>query len=312
MAVPLFGMICLHIIFSFSLVANLLVIILFYKNKQCSLDQKIFIISLNVCDFLAVLLSYPIFIITQHTAVQGNPTAISACIGMSFLTGWILHTSVIQLCLVAFHRLISVAKPNLSKSIFSKKNCFLMIGAVWIICGVPVTIVVATNSCKLDYIPTKNLCTFNYPKCFGYTIFNITVFTVIPFLFVNVNYILLYYFVKKQRKRVRCAEPGNGTTSTPSTVVSTSVKKKQKKEVRSDSKEFRLLIQLIIITAIFMVCWTPGSTIGRFTGYNEKESLAGYVLGGMIALNSAVNPFVYLLPNPYMRKQLKQFIFCKK
>lgn len=59
-----------------------------------------------------------------------------------------------------------------------------------------------------------------------------------------------------------------------------------------------------------MVCWLPVSAIGRLMEYeNNANSFANYLSTGLIVLNSAVNPFLYILPNTEMKNCLKSKLF---
>lgn len=304
MQLPLFAAIALHIGFFYGILANLIVIVLYCINKNCTFDQKSFIISLNIADFLAMLLGYFSFILSNYVDVIKNSAWLFICNSTTFVLSATMHCSAVQLSIVAIYRYLTVTKLSFNSFNLKKLHCLLLILGLWIFSFLPTIIAVFGGWCQLTFLKPKKICTFNYPNCLSYAFFNIVLYTITPIITVTVSYSALFLVVRKKRKKIFIQEP---TRSTGNSQFKTRL------QFMQENRENRLMIQIGVITIIFMVCWIPGSTIGRFVGYkdNSKEFI-GYVTSGLFVVNSAVNPLVYLLPNGQMRKQLKSLFCCRR
>lgn len=315
--------IILLILMLYGIISNIILIILFARQRRYTFDQKAFVISVNVADLLALTTAVIITSITHFMEAQESQAALLVCKILAVVVTSVLHSSALNLCLVAFHRLFSVYKPGKMNIYFSRNCCYGkfisiiiisakftcckfnfqtgMILAIWLLSCIPSIIGLASGWCNLEYFPGKNICMFDYPKNLSYTIFVIVLYTIFPVIFVTVAYTLLFRVVILARKRVSSPE-----ASQQSSTISENGKKNKLK------RENRLLIQLIFISAIFMLLWLPSSTLARFKGYgkNDKNPI-GTISSALMLLNAIFNPLIYILPNSLLKQDLKRLIcFC--
>lgn len=296
---PLSALISLQALFLFGIIANLIVIILFVRQKKYTFDQKVFVVSVNLADLVALTASFIVVIITQFMTLSMSGVNLFVCNALAYIVTCTLQSSATNFCIVAFHRFLSVAKPATCKTIFTPKKCLLITLLGWIFGFLPTSLALLTGWCTMRYFSGKHLCTFYYTRHISYTIFVLTTFTAIPIVYVTVNYCSLFLIVRKQRRKIQIAEPSKITSSS----------NEEQPSLKKLNREHKLMIQLIIITVLFLFCWTPGSTAARFIGYEDGDkSPIGTISTAAILLNSVVNPFLYILPNSLLRAQFKEML----
>lgn len=281
------------------MLTNILVIVLFIRQDKYKFDQQIFIINVNVADLLGLLAATILVGLISYTDPLNNNFTLFFCEVLGYLNPSIFSVSAVNFCLVVFHRYMLVTKLGYYKKVFTKFNCILMICFSWLVPFGINGIAILTRWSQIQYISRKKFCSYNYPHFLSYTLFTLLLFTVLPTIFVITFYSFLYMRVIKHRAKIQ-------NQKSKSTIGTTS----REIKLLKDKKEQRLMLQLMSITCLFMICWIPGSTVGRFIGYDDNSNDEfGTISSALLCLNSIINPLIYIIPNPVKRNELKK-LFC--
>uniref|UniRef100_A0A9J8B4G7 Adenosine A3 receptor a.1 n=1 Tax=Cyprinus carpio carpio TaxID=630221 RepID=A0A9J8B4G7_CYPCA len=251
---------------------NMLVIWAVWKSGALNKPTFCLIVSLAVADFLVGAVAIPLAVIVDiHIKIPFH-----ACLFMCCFLIVPLQASVLTLLAIAVDRCLRVCIPFRYKSTVTKKRSWFLAAVCWILASLlgflPMfgwynhDTLTRYNSTSIDcqftaVIPITYLIHFIFEGCF------------LPPLTVMIA-LYCYIFLKiRSGRAVMSAE-----TSTY----------KQKKH--------QLATSLVLVLALFIVCWLPLHTIKSITYYNQSIHVPPIALYFGILLshaNSMVNPVVY-------------------
>lgn len=200
------------------------------------------------------------------------------------------------LAAIALDRYYVIAYP-LNRDVHTTKvRAIIWILLIWIYSFCFSTIPIANIGIK-TYIPEGFLttCSFDYLDTEKSTkIFILCFFCaawVVPFLIITLSYIGICRAVL---------------------VVSMATRMGQEKEKRK--KEMKLAVVVIIVVALWFVSWTPYATVALLGIFDKKELItpaASMVPAVLCKTASCIDPFIYSLNHPRLRKELFR-VFCPK
>nr|XP_061831361.1 relaxin-3 receptor 1-like [Nerophis lumbriciformis] len=275
------------------LIGNLLVLF-FMRLRQGRKKSAInfFIINLAVTDFQFVL-TLPFWAV--DTALDFSwPFGNAMCKVVLSVTVMNMYASVFFLTAMSVTRYLSVTSA-LKKSSHRWSRCVKWVCAVLWVAATLATAPTAVFS-AVTVVAGEKLCLLKFPEGHDwlalYHIQKILVAFIIPLLIVSVNYIMLLRFIKRKSMRA-------------------SNQKRRSKVTKS----------VAIVVLSFFCCWMPNHAITfwgvlvKFNAANWDKSyfmVHTYVFPVTVCLahaNSCLNPVLYCLMRPEIRKMLSALVW---
>ncbi|XP_061892459.1 relaxin-3 receptor 1-like [Entelurus aequoreus] len=275
------------------LMGNLLVLF-FMRLRQGRKKSAInfFIINLAVTDFQFVL-TLPFWAV--DTALDFSwPFGNAMCKVVLSVTVMNMYASVFFLTAMSVTRYLAVTSA-LKKSSHRWSRCVKWVCAVLWVAATLATAPTAVFSAVTE-VAGEKLCLLKFPEGHDwlalYHIQKILVAFIIPLLVVSVNYVMLLRFIK--RKSMRASNP-----------------KRRSKVTKS----------VAIVVLSFFCCWMPNHAITfwgvlvKFNAANWDKSyfmVHTYVFPVTVCLahaNSCLNPVLYCLMRPEIRKMLSALVW---
>ncbi|XP_077053881.1 adenosine receptor A3-like [Siphateles boraxobius] len=266
---------------------NVLVIWAVWRSGALNQTPFCLIVSLAMADFLVGAVAIPLAVVVD---VQLK-IPFHACLFISCVLFVPLQASVLTLLAIAVDRCLRVCIPFRYKSTVTKKHSWIIAAVCWILASVlgflPMfgwynhDTLTHYNSSSIDcqfiaVIPDSYLVHFICEWCF------------LPPLAVMIT-LYGYIFFKMRRQRVRAgvaAETG-----------------------AYNQKEHKLARSLVLVLALFIVCWVPLHLIQAIRYYNQNIHIPSIALYFGILLshgNSMVNPVVYAFKIPKIKQEYRK------
>ncbi|KAM9408260.1 relaxin-3 receptor 1 [Pholidichthys leucotaenia] len=271
------------------LVGNLLVFFLMRMRQGRKRSTiNVFIINLAVTDFQFVL-TLPFWAV--DTALDFSwPFGHAMCKMVLSVTVMNMYASVFFLTAMSVTRYLSVASALTKKAHSSRSRCVKWVCAVLWVAATAATVPTAVFS-SVTVVEGEKLCLLKFPEGHDWLalchIQKILVAFVIPMLIVCVNYLLLLRFVRRRGMAKR-----------------------------NPKRRSRVTKSVAIVVLSFFCCWMPNHAI-TFWGVLVKFNAADwdstyflvhtYVFPVTVCLahvNSCLNPVLYCLMRPEIRKML--------
>ncbi|XP_031145862.1 relaxin-3 receptor 1 [Sander lucioperca] len=275
------------------LVGNLLVFFLMrVRQGRKKSTINLFIINLAVTDFQFVL-TLPFWAV--DTALDFSwPFGDAMCKIILSVTVMNMYASVFFLTAMSVTRYLSVASA-LKKTAYRRSRCVKWVCAVlWV--AATVATAPTTFFSTVTVIAGEKLCLLKFPDGYDwlalYHIQKILIAFIIPMLIVCVNYLMLLRFVK--RRSMDSSNP---------------------------KRRSRVTKSVAIVVLSFFFCWMPNHAItfwGVLVKFNAVDwdksyyTVHTYVFPVTVCLahvNSCLNPVLYCLMRPEIRKHLSGLIW---
>ena len=109
--------------------ANLLVIVLVYRNKQLRTTTNLYLACLALSDLLSGLIAIPLIFACNLMAFGGN---IAACIAMDLASRFITFSTILLLVIVTFALYVMIILPLQYRKIISKQTTVASLILIWI------------------------------------------------------------------------------------------------------------------------------------------------------------------------------------
>ena len=109
--------------------ANLLVIVLVYRNKQLRATTNLYLACLALSDLLSGLIAIPLIFACNLMAFGGN---IAACIAMDLASRFISFSTILLLVIVTFALYVMIINPLQYRKIISKQTTVASLILIWI------------------------------------------------------------------------------------------------------------------------------------------------------------------------------------
>ena len=284
------------VIFLLGLLGNSLVILVVAFDKNMRNTTNILILVLAVADLLFIVFCVPFTAASYALPIW--PFGRVWCKVVQYLIYVTAYASVYTLVLMSLDRYLAVVHAIRSMSLRTEVNTWLAVAVTWaiILLGhVPLLLEhdvmtyqhiqeersTCTNVHHIDH-DHKGILFFACFISFGY---------LLPLSAVCLMYGLML-------KRLHGATPGGVS--------------KSQESIRAKRRVTKMVV---IIVAVFAVCWLPIQIILLLQQLNVYPSSAVFI-GVQIAsnclayMNSCVNPFLYAFLSENFRRSFKKFLFC--
>ena len=280
-----------------SVIANLLIAIIFYKTKTLRKSINFFIVNMAISDILL-----PIFLITPYLTslytedpwLISGPVGVVLCKLVMFLPHVSVSVSTESLVLIAMDRFVAVVFP-LRSPLISSRLCPFLILVTWIV-AMAVSFPYLLTMKLVEY-PDGLVCERKWIEAFGDSsslkLYNVTVFTVsfyVPFVLIAILYIIICLRLKLQKK------PGE-----PSINI----------ERQRARRERNVLKMSVAIVFGFALCWFPYTIHWLLpTHFRPENASCGFEYFTAIAFllahsNCAINPCICFIFSVNYRQGFK-------
>nr|AAK52473.1 allatostatin receptor [Periplaneta americana] len=291
----LFGLIVLVGLFG-----NALVVLVVAANQQMRSTTNLLIINLAVADLLFIVFCVP-FTATDYV-LPFWPFGDIWCKIVQYLIVVTAYASVYTLVLMSLDRFLAVVHPITSMSIRTERNAIAAIAVTWVVillASVPVYL--SHGEVTYTYSSAEHTaCVFleadpiNRPDGYNKPVFQIIFFAtsyVTPLALICGLYLWLLV------RLWRGAAPGGHVSA----------------ESRRGKK--RVTRMVVVVVAIFAVCWFPIQLILVLKSVDKYEitntSVMIQIVSHVLAyMNSCVNPILYAFLSDHFRKAFRKVINC--
>ena len=267
-------------------VGNFLVVASFATNVKLRTGISMFFVSLAVSDLCVGLVSIPwwIYQLICPTITNCYSRDRNLIILFRIVDIFSALASIMNLVAISIERRIVVSnRKKINSARRHKKMNLCMISVAWFL-ALSISVYNGIYS-SIDYSKTRTLVLF---LC-GF---------VVPFIIMVFIYIDIYRLVRKTQEK-----------------IARHLSLHQRR-IRVNPPEERKTAQtVIIITALFVVAWTPFFVVSLLYPYSPSSLPSGEKLKSLIDFvkwmhysNSAVNPFVYAFRNEEIRKTMLRVI----
>lgn len=275
---------------------NLLTVVALLKDKK--LRQKpttSFVISLALSDLLFCTINLPLTAVRYFQ--QRWTLGPVVCRIFPFFFYGNVAASLMSMVAITINRYVLIAYYSNYSKIYSRRNIFIMISAVWIFSFgmiIPPLVDVwgtlgldeATFSCTIKELDERS------PKKFLFL-----VAFLLPSLSIIVCYSAIFYKVKSSRQKVE----GH---SKPGLVFKTKLINKLK--MSQTLEDLKITKMMLTIFLFFLICFLPLMVVNVFDNIRQPSV---HVIASILAWMSAiVNPFIYAFLNQQYQKAFRNLL----
>ena len=323
-----------------AIIGNVSLFVIVYKNRNLHSTNNLFILNLAAAEILVSVLSMPVTVVTiiKEQWVFGD----AACVALGFFTILSFIASVMFLGMIAINRYFYIVKWNTYTTTFSKKKAMVYGAAVWVV-SISLASPPLFGWAEYRFIPRKSYCFVYWPSNVYFMYFMITVCFFGPLSVIAFSYYNILAFTRDVKKKVANAR-NNLTPQpeqqkpTASNQVQNNIKldstetkrpqmskqitnnpdiiekdwneaetpnfKSKFRDERVTPEEVRITNTLILVVALFIICWAPFAITMFFDVYYPRPlpravNILSLLLG---YLNSMCNPTLYGVRNPAFRQ----------
>ena len=277
---------------------NLLLIFIIIKRRETRTLTGFLFVNMAVADLIVAIFVLPATMSNPYTGSKwltglfGDIT----CRGVYFVFHVTIAASILSLMFMAIDRYLAVLFPLRSFTTFRRpKLLTLVIWLVSVIVMVPVAVMWTVDQrgdCVAEFTVFG---TDEMQGMRGYYLYLFLLFYLTPLSVISVLYGRVCF--KLWRRQM----PGLVTSET---------------ERRRGATKRKVVRTLIIITAVFAVCWLPTQAYHLIFGFDyrlheQSPQIVMYMCFWLGHTNSAFNPWLYMLLTDKFRRALRDFIHCK-
>ena len=253
----------------------------YVKSKKIQILMGSLLTGLAITDLATGILSAPVLILVHSPCKYLNENPVFIDLGYA-LCAIPQNNSMLLLLAVAFERYVYVVHSTRYKSIFSPSRLKVLVVMIWIY-SVGSTVLYLTFKQPTNVAPNVNLAFVTHLKYLGVQAATILV--------LNTGlYVGIWRAAHKARRRIQAS--GHGTAST-----------------RNKIKQQRKTTQILVtVMAAFYCSYLPGLLL-LFDSVRYNPIISTYVKPTAFVLaNSFVNPIIYVVMNPAIRKCLLEVL----
>ncbi|XP_026076418.1 trace amine-associated receptor 13c-like [Carassius auratus] len=262
---------------------NLLVIISISHFKKLHTPTNLIILSLAVAD---MLVGFVMPIEATRLIEMCWYFGETFCGLFLVITGLVMSASLSNLVLIAVDRFVAVCHPLRYPQKITMTKTLIMICLSWVFSSTYSTVFVINNG-YFDISHKTNMC---YGECsvmigFAWRVTDLILTFIFPCILIISLYLRIFYIVHQQVKVINTLMKGGKC------INEGSVRKKS---------ESKAALTLGIIVTVYLLCWIPFYICSILA----VSSTTINVLMWVLYINSGLNPMVYALFYPGLKRQL--------
>lgn len=277
-------LICITIV-PFTIVLNIIVIVKINLRKKHKFVTRFLLSSLAVVDMCVGFIVMP-FMITNAFYDVRNFLGAKICLLINSADVLLSSASIIHLFLLTYDRYVAICKPFDYGKYCGKKVMLTLYVLCWVLVGAVSFGIIMPEFHLIGIDPEYFKCLdMNTKSCIFVTnkyfvIFSSTATIFLPGTFITAFNIKLFFNVRRNSV-VRRKYHINVLNTHKS---------------RQTSKSMRVAKTIAVLTGCFFVCWLPFFVVNIIHTFERGREQIEYVIVQWLGyLNSAMNPFLYLL-----------------
>ena len=295
--------ICMIVMIPLTLIGNGLVITVLVKcPKLRKQTTYTFLTSLAFADLLVGLFTIPL---RAKKSWNNNLFCVPEYLCWFFNLAEIMFSvvSVVHLLAIGIDRYFSLRYVYLYKQKVTRKKLYIVIACLWMYSLVITLLsIFQWDNRTISQVHTPDKQCYWKNKPYYYFVLITTFYIPLPILIFN--YIYVYRIAKRHIDEILKITVGSASS---------------KKDLIRKKKQLKLLRSVMVLLVVYIICWIPNTIFQMSLVVNEsfwrpkiqeKWFIAIYfVLVFVLApLNSAINPWIYVIVNDQFRFFLKQLI----
>ncbi|XP_077864132.1 cholecystokinin receptor type A-like [Saccoglossus kowalevskii] len=313
------------LIFLLAIVGNVLVIVTLIQNRRMRTVTNLFLFSLALSDLLFALFCMPSTII--GAILQNFIFGAGFCKVIVYCQALSVFVSVWTLVAISIERHFAICQPLSSRRWQTKSHAYKTITAVWFI-GIILFIPSAYFANLEQFAENRYRCNDFWPSPAAYQFyvtFLLFILMIAPLFVMTVAYSLvikdLWRGMQNEKKDVFIECKSNSSeegsfkmNNTTGSFKLNSIKKASRHRKRilrnsaSNAAKRKVVGMLIVIVAVFFVCWTPLWCLNIWYVYDMHSAMMtltpvqAAVLKLIAHISTCINPIIYC----FMLKKFRQ------
>ena len=287
----------LAVVVLFNIVGNSLVIYIITTERGPKTSTNYLLLSLAVADMIFGIFIFPEFIFLQ-VGVLEHPKGFLGDILCKTLTGsgisWVAGESALMIVMtLIIERYFAVCRPHSFRQRFSPRKVKRVILCSWVFAIVSMTPLLV-NSC---FDPNLNICRLQNQRL-EY------IYGVVVAMECIVSFIIVIVLSVKITLSLWCKQ--------------TVIQPTARREIEEAKRKKKVTISVLAVVVTFILCYTS-AFLGLLVYLVAREGVAimegmeytPVVSGVLVAINAALDPFLYSFQSPRFKKYIKKIICCK-
>ncbi|XP_022079611.1 cholecystokinin receptor type A-like [Acanthaster planci] len=318
------------IVFVLTVVGNILVIVTLVQDRRMRTVTNMFLLSLSTSDLIFGIFCMPFTVVGNVLGrfVFGEVI----CKMLPYIQGTSVTVSVWTMVVISLERYHAICHPLSSRIWQTKAHAYKAIAGVWLVAvllNLPALIFTTLKSINSE---TAYKCYEHWPEGPYVQIYRLCLFVilmVVPLFLMAISYGLIIVELQKGMKLEKSTadnEKGeNGIRMKNLDEASCSLNERVTKKATtstavrststSDAKK-RVVKMLIIIVALFFICWTPSWVTNIWITVNLESAKKHFgrpevtIFKLMTYTSACVNPVVYCFMNKRFRQGFLNAFAC--
>ncbi|XP_033116117.1 cholecystokinin receptor type A-like [Anneissia japonica] len=320
------------ITFLLAVVGNILVMVTIVQNKRMRTVTNVFLFSLSVSDLCLALLCMPFTLVGNVLRTFIFPY--SLCKIILYFQGVSVNISTWTMVAISVERYFAICMPLKSRSWQTKRHAYVIIPSIWI-----AAFVIFIPTAKFTQVQESGpyrRCSEEWPSqnfMKTYLTSLLFVLMVIPFLVMVLAYGLIILELEKGMKQIKRAtikekeDCGTKMATFKPTPLNEQQKETKPKDwnttatcaprnTSTNKAKKRVVIMLIVIVALFFICWTPSWVINIWFVHHQASAVAMLnpihviFIRLLTYISSCTNPIVYCFLNKGFRQGFLEAFGC--
>ena len=270
----------------FAILGNTVLLVALCRKPRTKNSTLVMVGALALVDLLTVITTAPLFVLSLAT---GKLTSNNfGCVLTGFLAHSLPKASILVMTLTAINRYYCVLKPDEYKRLFNFHRTIYYNVSAWIFATSEVLAVVVLGQAKIFYIPPLATCIMTFPNRnlqIAYTLYSLFFYMVLCLIIICFCYNRVSRFIRQHNANI----------------------------VSLTTQEINLTRALFVLIFSFVILWVPFYIIFILYRMILSESHfpreMGFASTLLNHLSSAINPWVYGVMSPLVRKKMKKVLF---
>lgn len=279
-----------------SLLGNLLVCLVVYKNSRLRTTTNFYIISLAASDLLSATFVMPFT--AGVLVIRKWPYGKVYCEIQGFLANFGLFVSTSIMGLTAFNRYVRIVKTNSYNCIFTPRKSRVILASLCVFIASYVAIPSFARLQEFGFVPDYASCHVLHRTEAGRIVHYcivVLLFLILPFSVAIFCYMRIFKTIKQHNLEVAPALQCRIRTA------------------RITAHEIKISKSLFVVVLGFGMCWIPSWILALIKRFCWIPSLPGevYLLHtGLVFLSSSTNVFIYAGMNNSFKAEFRRILSC--
>ena len=306
----LIGLYC--VTFLLGLMGNLLVIIVFARNRKMRTVTNSFLVNLAVCDLMVVCVCMPFSVAVEiySSWIYGN----ILCKLVNFAQGMSVSTSIMTLTVISAERFYAIRRPLRARAFMCRRRIQTIICAIWLLSAFTVVPSLFVRHLQEEEIMpgfTLRTCVEEWQTLILKHTYNFALLFILylsPVLFICVGYMQIAMNLWRTDSSLHaCASAA------------------ESQNARANLSGRRRVAKMLFVMAIlFAVSWLPVHVMGIVLDFLKDDQFVGngrmlrvvfsYTLW-LAHVNSSINPVCYVFMSSSFKTTLRMELrrcFCRR